>query len=292
MGDHLRTFAKFFTNLTPGQQREFERVFDELQNSKELSSLETSIQQLKRKVDQNLPIPIVTSRPRVRGAVLEWDAIADQRINTYEVDIADTAVFASFTTVPTIGTVSVVDGLLATKFARVRGIRNDGTTTPYSEVVEINPNLFDITSHVAEAFYFKIEGTDANTVLGGLGSDLAYTPINENGNSMVFGMISTYGDPAVGLFGLDEIIAEVIVKTLEVDGSLISTATPWKMTVGEFFQSQAIGPFTFAHPKLNRSLEFSLDVTDRTTLANGDDRTSDSTEIFWAHLNILELGID
>jgi hypothetical protein len=280
-----------FTNLTPGQQREFERVFDDLQNTKELSSLETSLQQLKRKVDQNLPIPQVTSRPTPRGAVLEWDAIADQRINKYEVDIGDNAVFSTFETVPTIGTVSVIDGLLATKFARVRGVRNDGTTTPYSEVVEINPNLFDITSHAQEAFYFKIVGTDANTVLGGPNSDLAYTPINENGNSMVFGFMSTYGDPAVGMFGLDEITAEVVVKTYDEGGTLLDTNTPWKMTIGEFFQSQAIGPFTFPHPNLNKSLEFSLNVTDRTTLANGDPRSADSTEVFWAHLNILELGI-
>lgn len=288
----LRQFAKKFTNLTHNQQQEFERALVEMQDSKELSSLETSLSLLKRKVDQRLPIPSLTVRPTIRGGVIEWDALPDQRINFYEVDVSTQQNFSSFDTFPTFGITTVLNGLTATTFVRVRGVRRDGTTTPYSEIVGITPALFDITSHTDEAFYVPIEGTSAVTVLGGPGTDLTYTPINENGNSMVWGFISAYADPAVGMFGLDHITASVVVRVIDTDGvTEVAEGTEWKVTFGEYNNSHAIGPFVLAHPELDQSLEVRLDVQDTTTLADGSARADDRTEVWWAHLNILELGI-
>ncbi len=286
IGDHVRTFAKLFTNLTPGQQREFERALADMDNSIQISSLETSLELLKRKPDQLLPIPNVTITPTVRGGIVEWVALPDQRINFYEVDVSDSSNFASFNTVTTFGIIAVLDGLTATRFIRVRGVRKDGTTTPYSEVKQLAPNLFDITVHTEEDFYIPVVGTSANTVLGGIGSNLDYTPINPNGNSMVWGFISIYGDPAVAMLGLNDIQVTVEVRVIDIDGStVLSTSTPWQNTVGEFWSSMAIGPFTIAHPELNQSLEIRVDVIDGTL--DG----ADNTEVFWVHLNALELGI-
>lgn len=290
--DHIRSFAKFFTNLTVGQRQEFERVLADLQNSKEITSLETSLNQLKRNVNQSLPIPQLTARPTVRGASVEWEPIDDVRIYLYEIDLADNSNFASFTTTTTRGSSTVIDGLQSTKFVRVRGVRRDGTTTPYSAPVEINPRLFDITTRQDEDFYVKITGTDANTVVGGSGSNLSYTPINENGQSMVWGFISTYGDPNAAMFGASEIKAQVFTKVFDATGALKSETENWRLTIGEFFNSQAIGPFTVEHPELNESIEIRLDVTDGTKKANGDPRHEDSTEVLWAHLNVIELGLD
>jgi hypothetical protein len=75
-----------------------------------------------------------------------------------------------------------------------------------------------------------------------------------------------------------------------VDGTELSDATVWQLSCGEFFNSQTIGPFTIDHPELNQKIQLRLEVEDRTTLANGDPRTADSTEVFWTHLNVLELG--
>ena len=287
MANHIRDFAKLFTNFTPHQQREFERILDELQNSKEITSLEGSLALLRRKPDQALPIPQVVSRPTVRGAVLEWEPLPDQRVNFYEVQIADEPNFANFITVPTFGVLSVVDGLDATKYARVRGVRRDGTTTPYSSIIEINPRLFDVTGHTGEVFYYKIEGTDTQRLIS-----LTYTPINPDGNSLVYGFISTYGDPAIGIYGTDQITADVNVTILDTDGSFLSASTQWKLTIGEHYSSQAIGPFTVPHPTLNQSLLVTLDVTDATTLLDGTTRLGDRTEVFWGHLNAIELGLN
>jgi len=288
--NNLIGFAKFFTNLSDEQEKELERVLLDLQNSKEITSLETSLRQLKRKVNQNLPIPELTVRPTPRGASIEWKALPDQRISFYEVEIGDTSTFASFTTVPTYGLISVVDGLSETKFVRVRGVRRDGTTSPFSDIVEINPTLFDVQTHTDEAFYIQIIGTSTNTVLGGAGSDLDYKPINPDGNSLVWGFISMYGDPAVAMFGSDEIIAEVKVKIINEFGATVSDDLFWENTISEYFQSEAVGPFTVPHPPLNSTIQIRLDITDSTTKQDGTTRTADSTEMFWGHLQIFEIG--
>ena len=289
--DFLRTFAKHFTNLTLSQRQDMERALAEVQNSKEITSLETSLSLLRRKVDQNLPIPQLTTKPTIRGAIIEWPALADQRINFYEINVSNQSNFSSFDTFTTFGITIELDGLTQTNFVRVRGVRRDGTTTPFSETIPIIPNLFDITAHTAEGFYISITGTDVQTVLGGANTSLAYTPINPNGNSMVWGFISMYSDPAVGMFGIDQIEATIVVKVIGEDGSNLGEGIEWRGTFGEFWESQSIGPFVLSHPELGQKLEVRLEVQDETSLADGSARAADRTEVFWAHINILELGI-
>ena len=289
-GNHIRSFAKMFTNLTSGQRREFERALADLENSRELISLETSLDILKRSPDSALPIPQPIVTDSVRGGIIEWSALPDQKINFYEVDISSTSSFASFTTVSTFSTASVIYGLTSTKFLRVRGVRRDGTTTPYSSVQTMAPRLFDITTHSEEDFYIPIVGTDANTILGGTTSALDYTPINPNGNSMVWGFASIYGNPSVAMLGLDNITIDLIYRYIDTDGVTPvpnSETTVWSNSVGEFWSSTAIGPVTIPHPDLNQSLEIRLDVTDTIDDLKG----GQYTEVFWAHLNSLELGI-
>jgi len=235
--EFIGTFAKFFTNLTKTQRFELERALSEAQNSKEITSLESSIRLLRRKVDQSLPIPQPVVREIIRGAVIEWEPLTDQRINFYEVDVSSSNIFATFDTFPTFGILTVLDGLTETKFVRVRGVRRDGTTTPYSQTVPVVPTLFGIESHTDEAFYVGITGTEPNTVVGGPGTDLEYTPINPNGNSKVWGFVSTYGDPAIGLFGLQKIVANVVVRVVDDEGFEISETIEWKVSIGEFYNS-------------------------------------------------------
>jgi hypothetical protein len=287
----IRTFAKFFTNLNRHDSAELERALSEIQNLKEITSLETSLELLRRRVDQRLPIPQLTVFPTVRGAAIEWEGLPDQRINFYEIDVSPNNNFATVTTVTTFANEVIIDGLTQTQFIRVRGVRRDGTTTPYSDTSTLSPNLFDVRSHSLEAFYVPITGTLANTVLGGDGTDLDYIPINPDGESLVWGFVSVYADPAVALFGLDQIFAEVIVTRKDSTGSEIDSKSECTVTFGEHYNSTSLGPFTVEHPGLNGTVEIKLDVTDRTALADGSARSADSTEVFWAHLNILELGI-
>ncbi len=290
-GDWIGTFAKFFTNLTDNQRLQLERALHEAQNSKEITNLESSIKTLKRKVDQRLPIPQPEARIVVRGAVIEWPNLVDQRITFYEVDVSTTTNFADFDTFPTFGTITIIDGLTQTKFVRVRGVRRDGTCTPYSETVVIAPRLFGLNSHTGENFYVLIVGDQPNIIVGGPGTDLEYVPINENGNSFCWGFISMYADPAVAMFGLDHIYADVVVKVTDSNGNLTSESIEWRGTMGEFFNSQDIGPFTIPHPETGSTLEVRLEVTDKTTMADGTTRSADSSQVYWAHLNTIELGI-
>ena len=288
-GESLQGFSKFFTNLTKFQRQEIDRALADLQNSKEMTSLDTSVRLLKRNVDQSLPIPELTVRTAIRGASVEWKPLPDQRINFYEADISSISNFAAFTTVPTYGLQVVIDGLSSTKYVRVRGVRRDGTTTPFSETATISPDLYTIASHAAEAFYIPIEGTSANTILGGTGTDLAYTPINPDGNSMIWGFISAYADPAVAMFGNGSVNASVMVKTTSGSGTVTDTEAV-RLTFGEGFNSQNIGPFITAHPDLGGTIEVRIDMIDSSTIESGAARHRDSTEVMWCHLNILEVG--
>ncbi len=289
-GEFLRSFAKFFTNLTTPQRQEIERALADLQNSKEITSLDESLRLLKRKPDQRLPIPVLIVSPTVRGAIIEWEALPDQRINFYEIEISSASNFATFNTVTTFGLNIVIDGLSATRFVRVRGVRRNGTTTPYSDPTTVSPNIFDIKSHAAEAFYVRVEGSTVNLLLGGAGTDLEYVPINPDGNSMVWGFLTGYGDPAVAMFGAGKITASVFVKILNGVGTEISEEEFLRVSLGEHFNSLSIGPFHVEHPILGYTIQIRLVIQDQTVTETGAARAEDSTEITWAHLNVLEIG--
>ena len=289
-GESLKGFSKFFTNLSISQRQELNRIFAGLQNAKELTSLDESLRLLKRKVDQQLPIPQLTTTETIRGAIIEWVPLKDQRINFYEVNISTVSNFASFKTITTFGVQIVIDGLSTTKFVRVRGVRRDGSTSPYSDVITIAPVLFDIQSHTLEAFYVPIVGAEVQTILGGDSTDdLSYTPINPNGNSMVWGFISGYADPVSALTGENPVQARVIVIITTASGTSIE-AEYQRLSLGEFFNSLNIGPFIVEHPDLGGTVQVRVDVEDSSVTEAGTGRILDSTYINWCHINILEIG--
>jgi len=288
-GESLKGFSRFFTNMTISQRQELDRIFSDLQNSKELTSLDESLRLLKRKVDQRLPIPVLEVTATVRGAIIEWAALPDQRISFYEIDVSTVSNFASFTTITTFGHQIVIDGLTASKFVRVRGVRRDGTTTPYSDRTTVSPTLFDIQSHVAEAFYVNITGVEAHTIVGGPGTSLAYTPINPQGNSMVWGFISGYADPVCAITGAQPVQVSVMIKIVTASG--VTTDEEYqRLSFGEFFNSLNIGPFIVAHPDLDGTIEVRVLMSDTSTTEDGTGRILDSTRMDWCHLNILEIG--
>jgi len=280
----IQNFASMFTNLTSGQQDELQLAFKDLQDSVDTTSLTTSLELLRRRPNQSLPVPQVISTPTVRGAILEWDPLPDQRVSIFEIDVSDTNNFASFVTTTTFGLSAVIDGLTTTKFARVRGVRRDETTTPYSDTVIVSPEAFEVTTHTDEDFYIHVIGVGENVVLGGSGSDLAFTPINPAGQSMVWGQCCVYADPAVAMYGIDNINVRVYYRVIKPDGSITDTLM-WKHSCSEYFNTLAIGPFTVDHPELNSSVELFVTVQDTTGTSE------DSTQVQWIHMNIFELGV-
>ena len=289
-GEFLGGFSKFFTNLTRSQRQELDRAFADVQNSKEMTSLDESLRLLKRKPDQNLPIPQLSSTESIRGAKVEWPALAYQRVNFYEANVSDFSNFSSFTVVTTFGTNIVLEGLTGAKFVRVRGVRRDGTTTPYSDVITINPLIFEIRAHSAESFYTTLEVATSHTLLGGVGTTLAYTPINPDGTSMVWGFIAGYADPACAFFGDGKIQASVWVSILSSSGSIVSDTEYERLTFGEHYNSLNIGPFPVLHPDPGQSIAIRIQAHDLTTTETGGVRDKNSTLIEWCHLNVIEIG--
>ena len=288
--EFLGGFSKFFTNLTKAQRQELDRALADLQNSKEITSLDESLRLLKRKPDQRLPIPVLSVTETVLGAIIEWEPLSDQRINFYEANVSTFSNFSSFTTVTTFGHNLVLDGLNSTKYVRVRGVRRDGTTTPFSDVASVVPSSFVIRSHTAEAFYIPLEGTATHTIIGGADTTLEYTPANADGNSMVWGFFTAYADPACAMFGSGEIQASVWVTITDGNGNTTSDTEYLRFTLGEHYNSMNIGPFHIPHPTSGSSVTIRVDAWDITTKENGLQRKQDATNIEWIHLNVLEVG--
>jgi hypothetical protein len=291
-GEFLGSFAKFFTNLTISQRQELDRAFNDLQNSKELTSLDESLRNLRRKPDQGLPIPQLTVSASLKGGLVTWPALTDQRINYYEAQISTFSNFSSFTTVTTFGLDIALEGLESEKYVKVRGVRRDGTTSPWSEVAVISPELFEVRSHTAESFYVTLEVSTVHEIIGGQGSDLEFTPTNPDGTSMVWGFITGYADPAVAMFGDGAIQARVMVQVLDSSGAVESDTEYERLTFGEHYNSLNIGPFPVEHPALGKSLAIRVDAFDLTTTEAGGERSKNSTLIEWTHLNVLEVGIE
>ena len=290
-GEFLGSFSKFFTNLSKSQRQELDRAFADLQNMKEMTSLDESLRLLKRKADQSLPIPQLTYTQSIRGAIIEWDSLEDQRINFYEAHISTFSNFSSFTTVTTFGNDIVLEGLQSAKYVRVRGVRRDGTTTPFSDALAVTAELFEIRAHTAESFYTTLTGYDAHTLLGGAGTTLQYTPINADGTSMVWGFLSGYGNPATAFFGDGKIQASVYVSVYDGGGSLVSDDEYERVTFGEHYNSLNIGPFPVLHPDPGSTIAIRVVAWDLTVNETGSPRSTDPTMIEWCHLNVLEVGV-
>jgi hypothetical protein len=290
-GEFLGSFAKFFTNLTKSQRQELDRAFTDLQNMKEMTSLDESLRLLKRKPDQALPIPQLKYTESIRGAIIEWPALQDQRINFYEAHISTFSNFSSFTTITTFGQDIVLEGLQTAKYIRVRGVRRDGTTTPFSSPLTVTADLFEVKAHTAESFYTTLTGYTVHTLLGGVGTTLQYSPINADGTSMVWGFLTGYANPATAFFGDGKIQARVYVSIYDATGRLVSDTEYERLTFGEHYNSLSIGPFPVLHPDPGATIAVRVVAWDATTTEAGGPRGKDPTMIEWCHLNILEVGV-
>lgn len=275
----IRQFARLFSGLTPGQQREMERALTEMDNQSEITNLHTSLEFLRRKPNQSLSVPVVTATPVVRGALLEWDALPDQRISIYEINSSSSSNFSSFTTSSTYGQSAIIEGLSTTTFVRVRGLRSDGTQGPFSETVTIDPYVFSIKGRVQETFYFSLDNNTTFTVMGGEGSEFDYVPINEAGFTMAWANVSVYGNPDIEVIG---------TPTFTIS---LKSVTPSAITVhagvnpSGYFGTYQLGPVCIPHPAVNETLQVSIEARD-----NSMSNKFYPSVILYGHLNALELG--
>ena len=276
----IRQFARLFTGLTPGQQREMEMALSEMDNQNEITNLNVSLDFLRRKPNQHLSIPVVTSTPMVRGALLEWDALPDQRIAIYEIHISEHDNFSSFTTSSTFGQSAIIEGLSTTTFVRVRGLRSDGTQGPFSDTVIIDPYVFSIKGRVQETFYFAIDDSTVFTVMGGAGTEFEYVPINPAGFTMAWANLSVYGNPDIEVIGTPTFT--IRLKSVTPSATTVHAA----VTPSGYFGTYQIGPVCIPHPAENENLQISIEAQD-TSMGRWVFYPS---VVLYGHLNALELG--
>jgi hypothetical protein len=106
---------------------------------------------------------------------------------------------------------------------------------------------------------------------------------------MVWGFITAYADPASAMFGDSPVKASIMVKTTTLLGT-VTDEEALRVSFGEFFNSQNIGPFLVEHPDLGGTIEIRMVASDVSVKEDLSPRTQDSTEVLWCHLNVLEVG--
>jgi len=292
---HVRTFAKLFTNLTPDQQREFERALVSVQDSIDTTSLGVTLDLLERKPNQNLPIPQLTITRSVRGALVEWKPLPDQRIAFFEVQVSSTSNFGQASTIATYGNQATISGITTTKFIRVRGIRKDGTTTPYSDIGQVTPRIFDVRISFQETFYVAIPKGPVPPITSHFYpvGRIVFTPVDPDVKTMAVGFVSMFADPNVMAYGLDDIRIRLVGRVW--DGTFYSSGTKniesvttyWENSCGEFFGCYSVGPVPIVHPSLGKSVELELHVQDGTQQV-----TNPATQVIWGWLAKYEVGLD
>lgn len=280
--EHVRNFAKLFTNLTDGQRREMERALAELDNQQEITNLVTSLEFIRRKPVQAVPIPEITSTPIVKGAILEWQSLADQRISIYEIHVSNDPNFANFTTTSTFGNSAVLEGLTLTTFVRVRGVRSDGSQGPFSETEVITPFVFSIKARTQETFYFPLLDNTEYTILGGGNTEFEYQPINEEGFSMTWGNLSVYGNPEIEVLGEPGFIIRMISRVVETG----ATTEHARVTPTGYWGTYQLGPVCIPHPETQQTLQVSVIAQDVSMKA----RSFYPSIVLYGHLNSFELG--
>jgi hypothetical protein len=284
----IRQFSKYFTNLTPAQRREMERALTDLGNTQEITNLNTSLEFVRRKPNQFLPIPQIRVTALVRGALLEWNPLADQRIAAYEIRTSNDPNFADFSNTITVGTSALIEGLDQTTFVKIRGLRGSSqgsltsnTQGAFSDTVTILPKVFSLNARSQEAFYVTLGDTTPVTVLGGSGSTFEYTPINPEGFSMYWGSVYIYGDPDVAAKGTPEITMKLISKVVNTGAE----TEIWRNTASDYFGTYNIGPAPISHPDAQQTIQVRLDVQDQVPT-----NKFYVTEVRYAHLSAIELG--
>jgi len=227
-----------------------------------------------------MPVPQLETNNTSRGAVISWEAIRDQRAGAYEVEVSTTANFASSTKVMTFGTNVILEGLSATTFVRVRAVRTDGTTGPFSDTATLTPFLFSIIGRTDEVFYFRLTDSTPFTVLGGPGSTFDYDPIRPGpeGFSMVFGQVCMYGDPEIAIRGTPDITIKIISTANAIE------TEQWRSTVSDHAGTYSVGPFCIQHPETG-NIEYRLELQD----SNPPNKFY-INEVLWGHLSSIELG--
>jgi hypothetical protein len=253
-----------------------------------------TIDLLQRKPEQNLPIPQLTITRGVRGALITWAALPDQRINFFELQISSTSNFAVISTITTYGNQATISGITSTVYVRVRGVRKDGTTTPYSDVGTVTPRIFDVRISFQETFYVAIpKGPNPPTTAHFYPvGRILFTPVDPDAKTMAIGQVALYADPNVNVYGLDDIRIRLVGRV--IDGfyasgvrNVESTTSYWENSCGEFFGTYSVGPVPIVHPSLGKSVELELQVQD------GTQQTSNpSTKVLWGWISKYELGID
>jgi len=281
--EHVRNFAKFFTNLTPGQQRELERALAELDNQQEITNLVSTLDFVRKKPRQNMAVPEILATPIVRGALLEWEPLPDQRVSTYEINVSEDPNFSSFSTSFTFGNSVAIEGINLTTFVRIRGVRTDGSQGPFSDTVTINPIVFAIKARTQEVFYFYMNTNQEQQVLGGPGTVFEYQPINEAGFTMVWGNVSVYGNPDIDIVGRPEFT----ISTRSEDSITEVVKEEWLTTPSGYWGTYQIGPFAVPHPLSQGVLQigvFAKDLSIKTP-------SFYPSVILYGHLNAFELGV-
>ena len=130
----LRGVASIFNHLDPGVKAKITSAFAEAEDLIDYHNSSIIERQTRRKLSGLIDAPILTITTNSKGFDASWPRLEDRRISFYEVQMSTSSNFADPTVFNVVETSLAVEGVGATVYIRVRGVRFDGDCGSWSEV--------------------------------------------------------------------------------------------------------------------------------------------------------------
>jgi hypothetical protein len=189
----IRGVAKMLTNLEPGIRAKLEAAFIEAEEQLDFHNTSTIDKVIKRIRNGTVGGPIVTVTTNTLGFDLSWPKLRDRVITMYEVQIATASNFSNAISYNTVENFFSVEGAAVISYARVRGVRWNGETGPWSNretisrsvPVSAGPVVYSRTISNMSSFYINYPGT----IYPGALSEISITPERQNGGIVFFGSV-------------------------------------------------------------------------------------------------------
>lgn len=240
----LTGLSSLFNNLPPATKAQLMGAFTEAETQLNTHNNSITGAVTRRNPTTAIDQPQLTTTLNNRGFDVQWNRLDDKTISLYEVQISTDSIFSNPDVYRVVDNSFSLDGVGATVYARVRGVRFNGTCSLWSDVATINafaqsggPVVYSKGFNDVRSFYQADPGAAFPQPV----NKMTVTSQRTNGGMMVFGSFGVYNPPAFGagpfvrLLLNGQTLSNIDLSTIPIDG----TANHFSVVLGPTFLTHA-----------------------------------------------------
>jgi hypothetical protein len=192
----LTSLATLFNQLGPATKSQLMSALTEAETQLNTHNNSVVGTNKRRKRTTAIDQPVLTTTLNNRGFAVDWTRLDDRTISLYEIQISTDSIFSNPDVYRVVDTSFALDGIGATVYARVRGVRFDGSCSLWSDPATIEafaqsggPVVYSKGLDSVRDFY----KADAGGAFPQPIQKLTITSQRTNGGVMVFGSMGVAG---------------------------------------------------------------------------------------------------